>query len=181
MDSTVGNFNESVIAAENDVVGTENTVLETGDAENDVTVTEDAVMGGEDTADGAEDSVDGDNGNSAGATDGNPAGAAETTDNQEEERNEDAGDKISEKKWPGWPGDSVFRILVPSHKVGGIIGRKGEFIKKICEESKARIKIIDAPQGAPDRAVSFNMRSGIQSIFAFKTLIISVVILVTFI
>ncbi|KAL5078558.1 hypothetical protein RYX36_006979 [Vicia faba] len=33
-----------------------------------------------------------------------------------------------EKKWPGWPGESVFRMLVPAQKVGGIIGRKGDFI-----------------------------------------------------
>ncbi|KAF7817816.1 flowering locus K homology domain [Senna tora] len=58
-----------------------------------------------------------------------------------------------EKKWPGWPGESVFRMLVPAHKVGGIIGRKGEFIKKIVEETRARIKILDGPPGTSDRAV----------------------------
>ncbi|KAM3294155.1 hypothetical protein ACQJBY_037200 [Aegilops geniculata] len=58
-----------------------------------------------------------------------------------------------DKRWPGWPGDSVFRILVPAQKVGAIIGRKGEFIKRMCEESKARIKILDGPPGATERAV----------------------------
>ncbi|KAF7043943.1 hypothetical protein CFC21_053237 [Triticum aestivum] len=58
-----------------------------------------------------------------------------------------------DKRWPGWPGDSVFRILVPSQKVGAIIGRKGEFIKRMCEESKARIKILDGPPGVTERAV----------------------------
>jgi poly(rC)-binding protein 2/3/4 len=62
--------------------------------------------------------------------------------------------EASDKRWPGWPGDSVFRILVPAHKVGAIIGRKGEFIKRMCEESKARIKILDGPPGVPERAVS---------------------------
>ncbi|KAL5224486.1 hypothetical protein ABZP36_011125 [Zizania latifolia] len=57
------------------------------------------------------------------------------------------------KKWPGWPGESVFRVLVPAQKVGAIIGRKGEFIKKMCEESRARIKVLDGPPGVPDRAV----------------------------
>lgn len=60
----------------------------------------------------------------------------------------------AEKKWPGWPGESVFRMLVPAHKVGGIIGRKGEFIKKIVEETRARVKILDGPPGTPERAVS---------------------------
>lgn len=58
------------------------------------------------------------------------------------------------KKWPGWPGENVFRMLVPILKVGGIIGRKGEFIKKITEETKARIKILDGPPGTSERAVS---------------------------
>ncbi|XVF42220.1 hypothetical protein PTKIN_Ptkin01aG0343000 [Pterospermum kingtungense] len=58
-----------------------------------------------------------------------------------------------EKKWPGWPGESVFRMLVPAGKVGSIIGRKGEFIKKIVEETRARIKILDGPPGTTERAV----------------------------
>lgn len=61
---------------------------------------------------------------------------------------------VSEKKWPGWPGESVFRMLVPAQKVGSIIGRKGEFIKKIVEETRARIKILDGPPGTAERAVS---------------------------
>lgn len=61
---------------------------------------------------------------------------------------------VEEKKWPGWPGENVFRILVPAHKVGSIIGRKGEHIKKICEETKARIKILDGPPGTTERTVS---------------------------
>ncbi|CAI9282204.1 unnamed protein product [Lactuca saligna] len=45
-------------------------------------------------------------------------------------------------------------ILVPAQKVGSIIGRKGEFIKKMCEETGARIKILDAPPGTTtERAV----------------------------
>lgn len=63
-----------------------------------------------------------------------------------------------EKKWPGWPGESVFRILVPAQKVGAVIGRKGEFIKKMCEESRARIKVLDGPPGVPDRAVMISAK-----------------------
>ncbi|KAJ6694140.1 hypothetical protein OIU85_004882 [Salix viminalis] len=59
----------------------------------------------------------------------------------------------AEKRWPGWPGESVFRMLVPAQKVGSIIGRKGEFIKKIVEETRARIKILDGPPGTSERAV----------------------------
>lgn len=59
------------------------------------------------------------------------------------------------KRWPGWPGDNVFRMLIPAQKVGSIIGRKGEFIKKIIEETKSRVKILDGPPGTMERAVSF--------------------------
>ncbi|KAK7258661.1 hypothetical protein RIF29_24243 [Crotalaria pallida] len=59
----------------------------------------------------------------------------------------------AEKKWPGWPGESVFRMLVPAQKVGAIIGRKGEFIKKIVEETRARVKILGDHCGTSERAV----------------------------
>ena len=72
-----------------------------------------------------------------------------------EVHNEDTLAVVGEKKWPGWPGESVFRMLVPAQKVGSIIGRKGEFIKKIVEETRARIKILDGPPGTAERAVSF--------------------------
>ncbi|KAK4418360.1 Flowering locus K homology domain [Sesamum alatum] len=72
-----------------------------------------------------------------------------------EEVQEDENDSgvVEEKKWPGWPGENVFRMLVPVQKVGGIIGRKGEYIKKTCEETKARIKILDGPPGTTERTV----------------------------
>ncbi|VAI13292.1 unnamed protein product [Triticum turgidum subsp. durum] len=62
--------------------------------------------------------------------------------------------ETEDTKWPGWPGESVFRVLVSAQKVGALIGRKGEFIKRMCDESKARIKILDGPPGVPERAVS---------------------------
>lgn len=82
------------------------------------------------------------------------AGAQGNSHPQNHGPDEDSGVAVAEKRWPGWPGETVFRILVPIQKVGGIIGRKGEFIKKMCEESKARIKILDGHPGIPERAVS---------------------------
>lgn len=70
---------------------------------------------------------------------------------QEPENDSEGGEG---KRWPGWPGENVFRILVPVQKVGVIIGRKGEFVKKIAEETKARIKVLDGPHGISERAVS---------------------------
>ncbi|XP_076956381.1 RNA-binding KH domain-containing protein PEPPER-like [Bidens hawaiensis] len=59
-----------------------------------------------------------------------------------------------ENKWPGWPGECVFRLIVPVLKVGSIIGRKGDIIKKMCEETKARIRVLDPPVAStPDRIV----------------------------
>ncbi|XP_043710010.1 RNA-binding KH domain-containing protein PEPPER-like isoform X1 [Telopea speciosissima] len=58
-----------------------------------------------------------------------------------------------EKKWPGWPGDCVFRLIVPVLKVGSIIGRKGDVIKKMCEETRARIRVLEGAIGTADRIV----------------------------
>lgn len=57
-------------------------------------------------------------------------------------------------KWPGWPGDNVFRLIIPVAKVGCIIGRKGELVKKICEETRASVRVLDGPVGISDRIVS---------------------------
>ncbi|GMJ01525.1 PEPPER [Hibiscus trionum] len=57
------------------------------------------------------------------------------------------------EKWSGWPGHCVFRLIVPVTKVGSIIGRKGELIKKMCEETRARIRVLDGAVGTPDRIV----------------------------
>lgn len=65
---------------------------------------------------------------------------------------------VREERWPGWPGDNVFRLLVPAHKVGAIIGRKGEFVKRMCEETKSRIKILDGVIGTAERVVLVSAR-----------------------
>lgn len=57
------------------------------------------------------------------------------------------------QKWPGWPGDNVFRLVVPMAKVGSIIGRKGELVKKMSDETRARIRVLDGPSTNPDRIV----------------------------
>ncbi|XP_031124854.1 RNA-binding KH domain-containing protein PEPPER-like [Ipomoea triloba] len=65
---------------------------------------------------------------------------------------------VTTPKWPGWPGDNVFRLVVPVLKVGSIIGRKGELVKKMCEESRARIRILEGPLGNADRIVLISGR-----------------------
>ncbi|KAI0504776.1 hypothetical protein KFK09_015729 [Dendrobium nobile] len=86
-------------------------------------------------------------------TENNVVGAIDNSESEKQEVEENVAAEAAEKRWFGWPGESVFRILVPTHKVGGIIGRKGESIKRMCEESKARIKILDGPPGVPERVV----------------------------
>lgn len=69
-------------------------------------------------------------------------------------KTEAAGQSVAiVQKWPGWPGDNVFRLVVPLQKVGSIIGRKGELVKKMCEETGARIRVLDGPLGNADRIV----------------------------
>ncbi|KAF5726312.1 RNA-binding KH domain-containing protein PEPPER-like [Tripterygium wilfordii] len=61
-------------------------------------------------------------------------------------------------KWPGWPGDNVFRLIVTVAKVGSIIGRKGELVKKMCEETGAHIRVFEGPLGISDRVVMISGR-----------------------
>ncbi|KAJ6840445.1 RNA-binding KH domain-containing protein PEPPER-like [Iris pallida] len=60
----------------------------------------------------------------------------------------------TDQRWPGWPGYSVYRMIVPMTKVGSIIGKKGDLIKKLCEETRARVRILDPPSATTaDRIV----------------------------
>ncbi|KAM3295884.1 hypothetical protein ACQJBY_038290 [Aegilops geniculata] len=55
--------------------------------------------------------------------------------------------------WPGFPGASVFRLVVGGDKVGGLIGRRGEIVKRLCEETRARVRVLDATDGVASRIV----------------------------
>ncbi|KAG4959134.1 hypothetical protein AAZX31_13G083800 [Glycine max] len=72
-------------------------------------------------------------------------------------------DAAAEKRWPGWPGHCVFRLIVPVLKVGSIIGRKGELIKKTCEETKARIRVLDGAVGTSDRIVLISGKEDLEA------------------
>ena len=62
-------------------------------------------------------------------------------------------------RWPGWPGASVFRLLVPADKVGGLIGRRGSTIKRLCDETRARVRVLAAAHAAADRIVRLRFLS----------------------
>jgi poly(rC)-binding protein 3/4 len=85
-----------------------------------------------------------------------PSAAAVTAAEVGEESDAAAMEEVAAaaKRWPGWPGDSVFRLVVPVLKVGSIIGRKGELIKRLVEGTKARVRILEGPVGATERIVS---------------------------
>ncbi|WOK98090.1 RNA-binding KH domain-containing protein PEPPER-like [Canna indica] len=72
----------------------------------------------------------------------------------------------AQQKWPGWPGDNVFRLIVPVTKVGSIIGRKGELIKKLCDESRAKVRILEGAVGTPDRIVLISAREEPEAILS---------------
>lgn len=51
-------------------------------------------------------------------------------------------------------GDCMFRPMVPFLEIGSVTGGKGELIKTMCEETRARIRVLDAPVATPDYIVS---------------------------
>lgn len=77
------------------------------------------------------------------------AGVAETT--------------ISKKKWPGWPGYCVIRVIVPVNKIESIIGRNGDIIKKMSEDTKANISILEGPVYVPYRIVQIYGKEDIEA------------------
>ena len=64
-----------------------------------------------------------------------------------------------EEARPRWPGASVFRLLVPADKVGGLIGRRGSTIKRLCDETRARVRVLAAAHAAADRIVRLRFLS----------------------
>ncbi|KAF8677165.1 hypothetical protein HU200_046637 [Digitaria exilis] len=67
------------------------------------------------------------------------------------------------QRWPGWPGMSVFRLVVPADKVGCIIGRGGGIVKRICDETRARVHVLDAERGAANRIVLVSAREVVEA------------------
>ncbi|KAK6126560.1 hypothetical protein DH2020_039703 [Rehmannia glutinosa] len=90
-------------------------------------------------------------------TEGKDTGTAlaETPGVAEENATKEKDKRLEEKKakWPGWPGHSAFRLVVPAQKVGGIIGRKGDIVKKLVEETGARVRVLDGPLNSSERIV----------------------------
>ncbi|CAH1449436.1 unnamed protein product [Lactuca virosa] len=80
-----------------------------------------------------------------------PAPAAETT--------------VPKKEKCGWPVDCLFRVivLVPALKAKSITGRNGDLIKKMCEETKAHISVLEGPVWHPDRIVLISGKEEIEA------------------
>ncbi|WVZ78072.1 hypothetical protein U9M48_025837 [Paspalum notatum var. saurae] len=64
-------------------------------------------------------------------------------------------------RWPGWPGTSVFRLVVPADKVGAVIGRRGEAVRRLCHETRARVRVLDA--AAASRIVLVSATEEVES------------------
>ena len=83
----------------------------------------------------------------------------------------DSGDDTScsagENRYPGWPGTTVFRVLISSTKVGSIIGHKGEKVRRLCEETKACVCIIGGHLAAAERGVSCPLNGYLMSSLYF--------------
>lgn len=47
----------------------------------------------------------------------------------------------------------MSKLIVQVQKVGSIIGRKGELVKKMCKEARAFVKILEGAVGLTDRLI----------------------------
>lgn len=51
------------------------------------------------------------------------------------------------------PIDTVYRILCPSRKIGGVIGKGGNIVKALREETQAKITVADSVSGSDERVI----------------------------
>ncbi|GAV75664.1 KH_1 domain-containing protein [Cephalotus follicularis] len=51
------------------------------------------------------------------------------------------------------PDDTVYRILCPSRKIGGVIGKGGGIVKSMREETQAKITVADSVAGSDERVI----------------------------
>lgn len=49
--------------------------------------------------------------------------------------------------------DTVYRILCPSKKIGGVIGKGGGIVKSLREETQAKITVADSVPGSDERVI----------------------------
>jgi hypothetical protein len=84
--------------------------------------------------------------------------------------NEDSGDTACGNSYPGWPGTSVFRMLIPAQRVGAIIGHRGERVRRLCEETKACVRIIGAHLCAAEHVVSCPLNSYLATYLGFSVI-----------
>ncbi|KAK6913500.1 K Homology domain, type 1 [Dillenia turbinata] len=49
--------------------------------------------------------------------------------------------------------DTVYRILCPSRKIGGVIGKGGSIVKALREETQAKITVADSVPGSDERVI----------------------------
>ncbi|KAK6927950.1 K Homology domain, type 1 [Dillenia turbinata] len=49
--------------------------------------------------------------------------------------------------------DTVYRILCPSRKIGGVIGKGGSIVKSLREETQAKITVADSVPGSDERVI----------------------------
>lgn len=49
--------------------------------------------------------------------------------------------------------DTVYRILCPSKKIGGVIGKGGNIVKALREETRAKISVSDSVLGSDERVI----------------------------
>ncbi|XBJ24172.1 hypothetical protein VPH35_002113 [Triticum aestivum] len=51
------------------------------------------------------------------------------------------------------PIETVYRILCPGKKIGGVLGRGGHVVKALRDETKAKIRVADSIPGADERVI----------------------------
>jgi poly(rC)-binding protein 2/3/4 len=54
---------------------------------------------------------------------------------------------------PSEPIETIYRILCPVKKIGSVLGRGGDIVKALREETKSKIRVADSIPGAEERVI----------------------------
>lgn len=76
-----------------------------------------------------------------------------THSNSDDGKRKRLNSRNDDTSMPAEPIETIYRILCPVKKIGSILGRGGDIVKALREETKAKIRVADSIPGADERVI----------------------------
>ncbi|KAL6641248.1 hypothetical protein ACP70R_019429 [Stipagrostis hirtigluma subsp. patula] len=76
-----------------------------------------------------------------------------THSNSDDGKRKRLNSRHDDTSMPSEPIETIYRILCPVKKIGSVLGRGGDIVKALREETKAKIRVADSIPGAEERVI----------------------------